>query len=380
MSEAGPIKVTFLLDCLYGEGRGGTETQFLRCYQEFPGLGILADVIFLRDREFHHSVEWRSPPLTLALNSLRSPRLFSSVMRVLRRMDNSGSTHLHTFFDDAAIVGALACMVRPRIHLICSQRNLGHQRSRFSHWLFGHVFRVADQVAVNSHGIRHELSVRYPAIEEKVRVIDNLPDIAVDAASAGTGTPVGWPEVEAGSLIVLIVANLRPVKGIDDILDAAAMLAPRPKLYFVIAGDGALDQYRNRARKMGLADQIHFLGFRDDVPELLHMADIAMLPSRAEGASNALMEYMLKGLPVIATNVGGNSDFLAHGEAGLLVEPGEPAALASAVKKLAGSSELRSELGRAARVLAQKRFSRQHVLEAMRALYQNPVIDRCADN
>ena len=309
MVDPKAVKVTFLLDCLYGQGRGGTETQFLRCYKEFPALGVQADVIFLRDREIHRSIEWRSQPLTLSLDSLRSPRLIASVARVLKRMDSFGSVCLHTFFDDAAVVGALARVARPDIRLICSQRNLGHQRSRFSHWLFGRVFRVADEVAVNSHGIRQEIISRYPGIAEKIAVIDNLPDGALGNDRPRPAVPHGWPKVGDESLTVLVVANLRPVKGIDDLLEAAAIIGRKSKVHFIIAGDGALDEYRKRTMEMGLAGHVHFLGFRDDVSELLSCADIAMLPSRAEGASNALMEYMLKGMPIIATNVGREQRF-----------------------------------------------------------------------
>src|SRR5262249_5591200 len=138
-----------------------------------------------------------------------------------------------------------------------------------------------------------------------------------------------------GAPVVLAVGSLTPVKNHAGLVEAfARVTAALPEARLVIAGDGPL-----RAALQAQADalpggRVALLGDRDDVPRLLAAADVFVLSSRSEGLSLSLVEAHGAGRACVATDVGGNGEVLVHGETGLLVPPGEPAALADALLAL----------------------------------------------
>ncbi|MEW6074248.1 MAG: glycosyltransferase [Planctomycetota bacterium] len=171
--------------------------------------------------------------------------------------------------------------------------------------------------------------------------------------------------------VLLALASLVPRKGLDVLLDALARLAPMPPgLRLWIAGDGpergALEA---RARAGGLAAQVRFLGRREDAERLLAACDVLVLPSRREGLGVAALEGMAAGRPIVASRVGGLAEAVGEEgeeEAGLLVPPGDPAALAAALARLLAAADLRARLAAAgpARVRA------RHLASQMTAAYE----------
>jgi glycosyltransferase involved in cell wall biosynthesis len=152
--------------------------------------------------------------------------------------------------------------------------------------------------------------------------------------------------------LVVSVGNLYPVKGHRHLIDALSLVAPRqPALHVAISGRGDLaDPLRAQAGGRLVADRVHLLGFRADIAGILAAADVFVLPSLSEGLPLALLEAMFAGCPIVASNVGEVSVALAHGEAGVLVEAGNPAALAAAIDGLLRDPARARELGlRAAR-------------------------------
>jgi len=150
--------------------------------------------------------------------------------------------------------------------------------------------------------------------------------------------------------LLVAVGNLYPVKGHRHLIDAAALLAGRhPALHVAIAGRGAMEgDLRAAARDRGLADRVHLIGLRSDVPAVLGAADVFVLPSLSEGLPLALLEAMFAGRPIVASAVGEVSAALAQGVAGVLVPPGDPQALAAALDGVLSDPQRAGELGRAA--------------------------------
>ena len=157
--------------------------------------------------------------------------------------------------------------------------------------------------------------------------------------------------VDDGELLFLTVANLRPEKGYDVLLEAAKAIADSDLPIRVAAvGRGPLsDALRERHVELGLGDRFQFLGQRDDVLQLLVGADAFVLASHHEGLPVALMEATSVGLPIVASCVGGVPQVLDDEVDALLVPPGDPALLAQAMKRLASDPELRDRLGRQAK-------------------------------
>jgi glycosyltransferase involved in cell wall biosynthesis len=189
---------------------------------------------------------------------------------------------------------------------------------------------------------------------ETVCVLENGVDLDRFAAIAPLSARPG-PLDRVG-----VVANLRHVKGLDVLLDAAArLLRDHPGLSLRIAGAGPeREALARQAAALGVEKAVTFLGSVTDVPAFLAEVDVAVLPSRAEGMSNAVLEYMAAGRAVVATSVGSNARLLGHGAHGLLVPPGDAGALADAVGLLLADRERACELGAAGRRFVEVEFSR----------------------
>src|SRR6185295_18528307 len=124
-----------------------------------------------------------------------------------------------------------------------------------------------------------------------------------------------------------------------------------------------------RAERLGVADRVQLLGDRSDVPDVLAALDVFVLPSRTEGMSNALLEAMAAGLPVVATAVGGNPEVVAPDGSGLLVPPDDPEAMAAAVARLLAAPAEAARLGAAARRRVEESFGARAMVRRLEAVY-----------
>jgi glycosyltransferase involved in cell wall biosynthesis len=140
--------------------------------------------------------------------------------------------------------------------------------------------------------------------------------------------------------------------------------------------DGIGSALAQRALALGLAPSVRWLGSRSDIPELLAAADFAISASHHEGSSNAVLEAMAAGLPVVATAVGGTPEVVSHGIHGLLVAPRDPIALGRAVAEMAGAPDARAAMGRAAASRIEHDFSLPVCVARYLALYDAVLSDR----
>jgi glycosyltransferase involved in cell wall biosynthesis len=179
-----------------------------------------------------------------------------------------------------------------------------------------------------------------------------------------------------GTPLVAVVSRLTRLKGLENLLEAAAMLKPQyPDVRFLIVGETSpmevpyLDELKQLADRHGVGDRVIFTGRRSDVPTLLSGVDVSVMPSLNEALSNVLLESMAAGAPTVATRVGGTPEALVHEESGLLVAPGDSRALANAVGRLLDDRLLATQLGRAARQSIQDHFSVDRMVQSTEQLY-----------
>ncbi len=194
------------------------------------------------------------------------------------------------------------------------------------------------------------------ALQARARIIVHGVDLShSDALAARRGqireelrAELGVPEDE---LLAITVANLRPEKGYDVLLESARSAAERSlPIRFVSVGGGTMDsELREVHQRYGLGDRFRFLGERTDVLRLLTGSDIFVLPSHQEGLPVSLMEATGVGMAIVATAVGGVPQVIDDGVNGLIVPPGQPAALTDALARLAGDPDLRRRLGAGAK-------------------------------
>ena len=171
----------------------------------------------------------------------------------------------------------------------------------------------------------------------------------------------------------LFVGRLVPEKGLDTLLRAfATATSADPLATLQLVGSGPLaEPLAILARSLGIEDRIEFSGHRDDVAGALGGADIGVLPSRIEGLSNTLLECMSSGMPVVATRISGNEDFVRPGDNGWLCEPGDQEGLAACLASamLLPAEELRAMGDRARRCVEQK-AGLDVVLDQLLGLYR----------
>lgn len=163
-----------------------------------------------------------------------------------------------------------------------------------------------------------------------------------------------------------------PVKGYDTFLHAAKeILASAPEAAFLLAGDGPVfEEIKALATRLGISDRIVFPGFREDVVDVLNCLDIFVISSYHEGIPTVLLEAMALGKPVVSTAVGGIIEVIDSGVTGLLVEPGDSLAMASACRRLINDNSLTARLGKSAREAVENRFTAEKQAGKVARIYR----------
>jgi len=178
-------------------------------------------------------------------------------------------------------------------------------------------------------------------------------------------------ELPPDAFIVITVGLLRPEKQQTDLVQAVAALASRdPPVHALLVGEGdERGAIERRIADLGVGDRVHLTGAADDVRPFLKLADAFVLTSTAvETFSNAALEAMAMGLPVILSRVGGAAEMVEVGRSGFLFPPGDVTQLAGHIGALAGDETLARDMGRAAMIRAQSRFDFTLMVDEYRAL------------
>lgn len=285
----------------------------------------------------------------------------------LLRRERFDLIHTHSLRAELAAVTA-ARLVRPRPRVIRSIHNTDDfylrpptsWLARLSARLLDHAIAISDAVA------RHVVAHAGLPAAKVTRIYYGL-DPSPYAGVPPLGGVRGQPPT------IGMIARLAPQKGHRVLLDALpAVLARVPDLRVEIVGHEHLTtiaELRDYARQRGVAERVTFSGFRDDLPSLFSRWELLVLPSLWEGFGLVLLEAMAAGRPVVASRVGPIPEIVAHGETGLLVEPGQPASLAAALLELLERPELAARLGAAGRRRLAQQFTLERMVAETEALY-----------
>jgi glycosyltransferase involved in cell wall biosynthesis len=228
-----------------------------------------------------------------------------------------------------------------------------------------------DVVIGNSRAVVEELATE-GIPRDKIRLIYNgiETSIAVPKRSEARRT-LG---IEQAALVGVSVANLISYKGHKDLIEGLARVAGSLptgwRLLCAGRDQGLQAKLEAMARAGGIQANVQFMGERDDVPTLLSAADFGISSSWEEGFSNAILEAMSAGLPMIVTDVGGNPEAVLNERTGLVVPSRDPAALGEAVLRLAREPELRGRLGSAGLLRVKQEFSVERCVDSHSSLYE----------
>jgi glycosyltransferase involved in cell wall biosynthesis len=222
-----------------------------------------------------------------------------------------------------------------------------------------------DRYIAVSHDVASELAERFRWPAAKISVGYN----AVEIDRFDRPAPVGLREKIGGGdrPLVLTPARLDEQKGHPVLLRAAAEL---PGVDFALAGEGPRrGPLEALAAELGIADRVHFLGYRSDIPELLAACDIFALPSLYEGSSLAVLEAMAARRPVVSSAIGGTDELIEDGADGLLVAPGDADSLAAALRRLLDDDGLRAAFAARARERVERDFTPTAMTSRVEAIY-----------
>jgi L-malate glycosyltransferase len=266
---------------------------------------------------------------------------------------------VHAFFFWPVIYGRLLKLFGRIGRLIENREDMGFNWGRHEYALLRATSSLPDRVICVCDAVRRVVLDREGLDEERVVVIRN----GVEPA-AGEGSRKGAARDELGlgedDLVVGMVANYnRPVKGVSFFLDAIpAIVSEVPSSRFLFLGGGANEgpALRDKARALGIERMVIFTGHRKDVHRFYEMMDISVLTSLSEGLSMTLLESMSHGLPVVATNVGGNPELVIDGRTGYLVPPRDDHSLADRIVRLLRDPGLRNRMGDEGRRRVERHF------------------------
>ncbi len=360
----GPVRVCFFIDSL---SRAGTEIQLLALIRSLDRSRVLPSLVLLNsnDDESRSLEPENCPILRLGLGSLLRPSTLSAMNRLRRFWRREQVDILQTYFLDSTYLGvpmARLCGIKKVVRV---RNNLGYwmtrRHRRFGRWMG----RLADITLTNSDTGKSALleADRLPA--DKVAVLEN----GVDLDRFPTPIP---PLRNRETIRVGIVANLRPVKNIDGLIRAAAMLRKsHPQIRFEAAGEGEQRTELERLiAQLGLQDTFRFVGATSDVPGFLARQDFAVLCSHSEGMSNALLEYMASGRAIVATDAGANGRLIENRVHGLIVPPGDDVALASAISWSIDHADRAREMAVHARKRVDAEYSRSVMVRRFEDFYE----------
>ncbi len=173
------------------------------------------------------------------------------------------------------------------------------------------------------------------------------------------------------SIIVAMVGRLEAVKGPEYFIEAVQPVMEKfPEAEFLIVGEGSLrHSLKSRCRDLNISDRVMFTGWREDIPELLKICDIVVLPSLNEAVGRILIEAGASGKPVVAANVGGIPEVVRDGETGLLFPSQNADALAGALLSLLEDEKKRRDMGKAAKMWVDGKFSASRMVQKFTDLY-----------
>jgi glycosyltransferase involved in cell wall biosynthesis len=370
--SAGRVRIAYCIDNM---GIGGTELNAVRWAERLNRSRFEVSVICLRA---DGPLAARYADAGIRVVPLPIPNLYTVAavrqgLRLTRLFAQMGVqiVHSHDVYNN---VFATICARAARVPVIIASRrwwrSVYARRYGVANTL---AFRLAHCVVANSPAVASSLQTEDGVRPERIAVVPNFVDDAAFAPLpvAERAARLRELRVPVDALVVGVVANLSPVKDHGTFLRAVALLAPRwPELHALLVGDGecrpALEAL---TRTLGLEERVHFAGWQPHEPNLHRLFDVSVLCSVSEGFPNSIVEAMAAARPVVATDVGGVSDAVHHGETGILVPPSNPGRLAAAIEDLLLDPGRRCALGAAGRDRARDRYHAGAVVASLEALY-----------
>lgn len=363
-----PSKILYVIDS-YSNPNAGTEGQLFQLIKHLdrdkfsPQLLVFKQSEWLENNTFPCLVE------VLGASSIKSIQTWHLLYKKAKKYKAEGFKLAHIYFNDASVICPPAfyfCGIKT----IISRRDMGYWYNAIYRFLLPITGKFVTNVLVNSKAVGNITHQVEKIPNNRILVIYN--GYKIDTQSL--------PLVEelinfkGESILLGIIANIRPIKRMQDAIEALAKLREyNAKL--VIIGAGEPCELLSLSRKLNIEDRILFLGSRSDITACLQYLDIGLLCSESEGFSNAIVEYQFSSLPVICSRVGGNSEAIIDNETGYLYPMGDVDKLAEKIKELIENPRLRKVFGDMGYDNAHSKYTIASMMEAHQNCYQG-VLDK----
>lgn len=292
-------------------------------------------------------------PVSEPYSRIRALNILQTSLRLIVMMCRHRGSIFHFWLPGAYLVGGCCGVITRHKLMVMSRRSLNKYQDRHPYLRRLEIFlhRRMQVVLGNSSAIARELELE-DIPSDKIKVIRNAldPDRLVSQNNPeSVRRNLG---VTDEAFVITCVANLIPYKGHADLFEAIALVvSKKPSLPLILLCVGSGSEYQigleEKAKELGISENVVFTGSRKDIADILVASDLGVLASHEEGSSNSVLEAMAVGLPVIATAVGGNIEIINHDETGLLVPAKDPQALSTAILQLLEDPEKRNKFGQA---------------------------------
>ena len=373
-----PRRILFIIDWFHRTG--GTEKHLAQLVAGLKAWAFESTVVVFDRGEnplLEGMVAGGVPVIHLPVGREYVPNALRQAWRLARLIRRQRYDIVQTYHQKADTYGALIAWACGARHLISSKRDTGQLRKPLHTFLNRRLSGLFEVIIMAADGVRTAVTRRdrLPPSQKIVTIYNGVdtqrfrPPASAERHRARSR--LGFAEED---FVVGMIAGLRPEKNHDVLLAALATLTQElPRLKVLLVGGGALlEHYRAQVAAGELAPRTVFTG---DVPQVLEYAwamDVGCLtPGSNEGFSNAVIEQMAAGLPMIVTDVGGNAEAVVHGQSGCVIPAGAVAALAQALRRLHDDAPLREAMGHAARARVEEHFSLEQMCARHAQLYRS---------
>ena len=376
VSKSKRVHVMYVVDRLYLQG-GGEEAllrivktlpreQFRVSLVTFAANPAAARIVETSDAELHilpikRVYDWNGMKTALHLRGL---------------MRAGEVDVVHTFFETSNTWGAMVAKLAGVPVLVSSRRDMGILRQTKHNIAYRLVNRISDGFVAVSDGVR-DFCIKTEGLDPKrIFTVHNGVDLQRIDNAEGVAALRAKLNLPTEAQVVATVANIRRVKGLDTLLEAAAIVRRDvPNVRFLLAGNCLERDHFNDLQalvtKHGMQQNVTFLGNCGEVFALLKLSHVFSLLSRSEGFSNAILEAMASGLPCVATRVGGNAEAIDDGRNGFLLPSEHPAQAAEKITMLLKNPQEARRIGRAARATVEEKFTSEIMAGQLAGLYDS---------
>lgn len=371
------IKIAYIIDEL---NIGGTEKQLLKTIELLDNEKLEPIMICLRPSEYYSNIDIPCEKHILNVYSLVSVHCLLKLLWFVFYLRKHRIDIVQTYFVDANMFGVLAAYLANVKTIISCRRDMGF-------WYKPGIFRILRVL----NKLTSRFLVNSNSVKRHICKYESIPSLKVDVIYNGVATDLGDTphdgtllkhklNIRNDDYVVGTVANLnRSVKRVDVFLKAAAeVLRNLENVIFLIVGEGHLKgELGKLSEDLKIENKVIFAGLIEDVSPYISLFDVGVISSDSEGFSNSILEYMALGVPVVATDGGGNREVVKEGETGLLVTVGNYKWMAEKICTLLKkkNKNRRLQMGKNGTIFVKQKYSWDKKIKEIETYYHSVLGD-----